>query len=108
MNDITLLTFFIEAQCGHEWHKHAATARVLQMAIYALLARSGARPGLRFEPDELPARRPASLVIAPGETDPDAIGLGIEAVVHALKNASPEERQRIAELFKSGDGNGTT
>jgi hypothetical protein len=77
-NEIGALIDLVEMPCGHRWSEHPTTARVLQLAINALLARYGAREDLKFAPGELPDVRP----VAAGSDDPSAIAIGIEAVVH--------------------------
>jgi hypothetical protein len=74
----------VEMECGHRWSEHPATARVLQLAINALLARYGARGNLKFAPGELPDVRQ----IAVGRDDPGAIAIGVEAVVYSRTWAS--------------------
>jgi hypothetical protein len=69
----------VEMQCGHHWSEHPATARVLQLAINALLARYGAREDLKFAPGELPDVR----LIAAGTDDPGVMAIVIEAIVHS-------------------------
>jgi hypothetical protein len=82
--EIRALIELVKRQCGHRWSKHPATARVLQLAINALLARYGAREGLKFAPGELPDVRP----VAAGTDDPGAIAIGVEAVVHSRASTS--------------------
>jgi hypothetical protein len=77
-NEVGALIEMVEMQCGHRWSEHPATARVLQIAIVALLRRYGARDGLKFGPGELPDVR----LVAAGSDDPDVMAIGIEAVVH--------------------------
>jgi hypothetical protein len=76
--EIESLITLTEMQCGRHWNEHPPTARVLQLAINARLARYGARDGLRFAPGELPDIR----LVAAGSDDPEAMAIGIEAVVH--------------------------
>jgi hypothetical protein len=77
-NEIGALIDLVEMQCGHRWSEHPTTARVLQLAMNALLARYGARDDLKFAPGELPDVR----LVAAGSDDPSVIAIGIEAVVH--------------------------
>jgi hypothetical protein len=53
-DEVGALIDLVEMQCGHRWSEHPTTARVLQLAINALLARYGAREGLKFALGELP------------------------------------------------------
>jgi hypothetical protein len=78
-DEIRALIDLVEMQCGHHWSEHPATARVLQLAINALLARYGAREDLKFAPGELPDVR----LIAAGTDDPGVMAIVIEAIVHS-------------------------
>jgi hypothetical protein len=81
---IRALINLVELQCGRRRSKHPATARVLQLAINALLARYGARQDLKFAPGELPDVR----LVAAGTDDPATIAIGVEAVVHSSASTS--------------------
>jgi hypothetical protein len=83
-DEIRALIDLVEMECGHRWCEHPATARVLQLAINALLARYGARENLKFAPGELPDVRQ----VAVGRDDPGAIAIGVEAVVYSRTWAS--------------------
>jgi hypothetical protein len=47
-DEVGALIDLVEMHCGHRWSEHPATARVLQLAIDALLARYGAHEDLKF------------------------------------------------------------
>lgn len=85
-DEVGALIEMVEMQCGHRWSEHPATARVLQIAIVALLGRYGAREGLKFDPEELPEVR----LVAAGSDDPDVMAIGIEAVVHCRTLRRPQ------------------
>src|SRR5438128_1680405 len=76
MAAIGSLTTLVRLQTGHAWHSHAAANRVLRHAITARLARLKPSGEAVFAPDELPSAR----LVAAGSDDPEAMGLGLEAV----------------------------
>jgi len=83
-DEVGALIDLVEMQCGHRWSQHPATARVLQLAINALLARYGAREDLKFAPGELPDVR----LVAAGTDDPGVMAISIEAVHHSRRSTS--------------------
>jgi hypothetical protein len=85
--EIGKLAAMAMTQTGFFWHEHPATARILQLAISARLARYGAIPGVKFEEGELPKVR----LVAAGSDDPQEIAMGMEAVVHFNEEFADEQ-----------------
>jgi hypothetical protein len=91
-DEVRELIDLVEMQCGHRWSGHPTTARVLQLAINALLARYGAREGLKFGPGELPDVHQAAAAL----DDPGATAIGIEAVAHNKTDVIKQYRACLA------------
>jgi hypothetical protein len=83
------LTTYVRLQTGHDWFAHPAAARVLQYAITARLSRLKPEGEAIFAPGELPTAR----LVAQGSDDPEAMGLGLEAV-EFHRPELPRERKR--------------
>jgi hypothetical protein len=113
---IDRLASYVFLQTGHHWHDHPAANRVMRHAITARLARLRPEGDQVFRPDELPKHR----LVASGSDDPEAMGLGLEALeFHTPPDSkmTPEQRRRFDQLqaeteaeikasLKKGEDNG--
>ena len=82
----------VKTDTGHAWHSHAAAYRALRSGMRALLARLAPKDkDAVFAPDELPAVRLVN------STDPEAIGLGLEAIEFYNRPLTEDEQYRLAE-----------
>jgi len=113
---IDRLASYVFLQTNHRWYDHAAANRVMRHAITARLARLRPEGDPVFQPDELPKHR----LVAAGSDDPEAMGLGLEALEFHTppeNKMTPEQRRRFDQLqaetdaeirasLKKGDDNG--
>jgi hypothetical protein len=90
------LATLVRLQTGHKWHKHPAANRVMRYAITARLARLKPNGEAVFGPDELPKSRLA----APGSDDPEAMGLGLEAIDFHAPQMNLEQSHELVEKSK--------
>jgi hypothetical protein len=89
----------LKTDTGQDWHSHAGANRALRHALTALLERL--RPKDKeavFTADELPATRLVS------STDPEAIGLALEAVEFYGRPFSDLQSGPVSSLFQKSEG----
>lgn len=110
LDAIDSLTTLVRLQTGRDWHEHAGANRVLRRAILARLTRLKPEGEESFAGSDLPKH---PLVAS---TDPDEMGLGLEAInfsttprteadwqlLRQAKEVSERELRAIHEADKKG------
>jgi hypothetical protein len=91
MDAIEKLAVLVRLQTNHNWHSHPAAHWVMRNAITARLQRLRPSGERVFAPGELPDAR---LVTS---DDPEAMGLGLEAVEFHRLPLNDEQKREIEE-----------